>query len=140
MSNKTQLQTNNTALDGYIARINAAKEVAASLPEAGSGGSGGGSGAGVETCTVSIKYAMASYFCSVYRDGVITDEIATDYRAQPTIANVICNSIFVIRSTVGHESAENATLLARRYDDSYAEICIFRADAPPNGEIVIEFG
>lgn len=104
------------------------------------GGSGGGSGAGVETCTVSIKYAMASYFCSVYRDGVITDEIATDYRAQPTIANVICNSIFVIRSTVGHKSAENATLLASRYDDSYAEICIFRADAPPNGEIVIEFG
>ena len=42
MSNKTQLQTNNTALDGYIARINAAKEVAAGLPEAGGGGSGGG--------------------------------------------------------------------------------------------------
>lgn len=40
MSNKTQLQTNNTALDGYIARINVAKEIAASLPEAG--GSGGG--------------------------------------------------------------------------------------------------
>lgn len=35
MSNKTQLQTNNTTLDGYIARINAAKEVAAGLPEAG---------------------------------------------------------------------------------------------------------
>lgn len=37
MSNKTQLQTNNTALDGYITRINAAKKVVASLPEAGSG-------------------------------------------------------------------------------------------------------
>lgn len=45
MSNKTQLQTNNTALDGYIARINAAKEVAAGLPEAGGGGGGS-----VETC------------------------------------------------------------------------------------------
>lgn len=33
MSNKTQLQTNNTALDGYIDRINAAKQVAATLPE-----------------------------------------------------------------------------------------------------------
>ena len=43
MSNKAQLQTNNTALDGYIARINAAKDVAASLPEAGSGGGGSGS-------------------------------------------------------------------------------------------------
>ena len=51
MSNKTQLQTNNTSLDGYIARINAAKEVAASLPEAG--GSGGGS---VETCIVRLSF------------------------------------------------------------------------------------
>lgn len=49
MSNKTQLQTNNTNLDAIIARVNAAKNTAASLPEAGSGGSGGGS---VETCTV----------------------------------------------------------------------------------------
>jgi hypothetical protein len=51
MSNKTQLQTNNTALDGYIARINAAKEVAASLPEAGGSGGGGS----IETCTVTIN-------------------------------------------------------------------------------------
>lgn len=49
MSNKTRLQTNNTTLDGYIARVNTAKDVAASLPDAGNGGSGGGS---VETCTV----------------------------------------------------------------------------------------
>ena len=33
MSNKIQLQTNNIALDGYIDRINAAKQVAATLPE-----------------------------------------------------------------------------------------------------------
>jgi hypothetical protein len=38
MSNKTQLQTNNTALDALITRVNAAKETAASLPDAGSGG------------------------------------------------------------------------------------------------------
>lgn len=35
MSNKTQLQTNNASLDGYISRIQAAKEVAATLPDAG---------------------------------------------------------------------------------------------------------
>lgn len=35
MSNKTQLQTNNTNLDTLITRVNAAKDVAASLPEAG---------------------------------------------------------------------------------------------------------
>ena len=41
MSNKTQLQTNNTNLDALIARVNAAKNVAASLPEAGGSGGGG---------------------------------------------------------------------------------------------------
>ena len=34
MSNKTQLQTNNTALDALIARVNSVKNTAASLPEA----------------------------------------------------------------------------------------------------------
>ena len=48
MSNKTRLQTNNTNLDALIARVNAAKDVAASLPEA-SGGSGG-----IEVCNITI--------------------------------------------------------------------------------------
>lgn len=38
MSNKSQLQTNNTNLDALISRVNAAKNTAASLPEAGGGG------------------------------------------------------------------------------------------------------
>lgn len=37
MANKTQLQTNNTNLDALITRVNAAKDVAASLPEAAGG-------------------------------------------------------------------------------------------------------
>ena len=37
MSNKIQLQTNNDNLDALITRVNAAKDVAASLPEAGGG-------------------------------------------------------------------------------------------------------
>lgn len=48
MSNKTQLQTNNTALDTLITRVNAAKDVAASLPEAGGSG-------GIEVCTMTIE-------------------------------------------------------------------------------------
>ena len=36
MSNKTQLQTNTATINDYITRINAAKNIAASLPEAGS--------------------------------------------------------------------------------------------------------
>ena len=35
MSNKQQLQTNNTKLDSLIERVNAAKDTAASLPAAG---------------------------------------------------------------------------------------------------------
>ena len=37
-NNKTQLQTNNTALDALITRVNDAKDIAASLPEVDSGG------------------------------------------------------------------------------------------------------
>lgn len=51
MSNKTQLQTNNSSLDALITRVTSAKDVAASLPDAGSGGSGG---EGIELCTVEI--------------------------------------------------------------------------------------
>ena len=38
MSNKIQLQTNNINLQSLITRVNAAKDIAASLPEAGGGG------------------------------------------------------------------------------------------------------
>ena len=71
MSNKSQLQTNNTNLDALISRINAAKNTAASLPSAG-GSSGGGS---IETCTVDILYEGISLIdesaaeCVVYTNG-----------------------------------------------------------------------
>lgn len=55
MSNKTQLQTNNTNLDALITRVNAAKDVAASLPEAG------GSGGGVETFDLELQSDGQSY-------------------------------------------------------------------------------
>lgn len=60
MSNKTQLQTNNATLDDFISRINAAKDTAASLPDAGGGSSGN-----IETCTLTItspSRASASYY------------------------------------------------------------------------------
>ena len=52
MSNKQQLQINNANLDSLITRVNAAKDTAASLPEAGSGG--------VDTCTVTIASLSTS--------------------------------------------------------------------------------
>lgn len=51
MSNKINIQTNNTTLGNYIDRVEVLTEIASGLPEAGSGGSSGG---GVETCTVTI--------------------------------------------------------------------------------------
>ena len=52
MSNKIQLQVNNTNLDTLIARVNSAKNTASSLPEAGGGGSSGGEV--VEMCTGTV--------------------------------------------------------------------------------------
>jgi hypothetical protein len=65
MSNKTQLQANNTALDALITRVNTAKDTVASLPEASGGGSGGSA-----TVTVTINgyfegtISYAGYFDS----------------------------------------------------------------------------
>ena len=55
MSNKLQLQANNANLDALITRVNAAKNIAASLPEAG------GSGGDVEMCTVTIEINAPSF-------------------------------------------------------------------------------
>lgn len=109
MSNKTQLQTNNTALDGYIARINAAKDVAASLPEAGSGGSGGGS---VETCTVTVT-AMMNPLTKIaamrYVDGVFEQVSGLIMMVGSTIDNVVCGSLVTVICTSTEPSVSNAT-------------------------------
>lgn len=68
MSNKTQLQTNNTALDGYIARINAAKDVAAGLPEAG----GGGSGDSVNVISVGLDCGNGTTLSYINESGAIS--------------------------------------------------------------------
>lgn len=94
MSNKTQLQTNNNALDGYIARINAAKEVAATLPEAG-GGSGGGS---IETYTGSISALMGpdlNSYTITYTDKNLDIQSVTA-PSHPFTFEVVKNSIIFI--------------------------------------------
>lgn len=68
MSNKTQLQTNNTALDALITRVNAAKDVAASLPEAG----GGSGGTNLETITIIYDKLPDPGSMVYYLDGTMT--------------------------------------------------------------------
>ena len=106
MSNKTQLQTNNTALDGYITRINAAKEVAAGLPEAG-GSSGSGNVNTVDMTFVLDDEAIAKttsnglvvygyietytaengFMCTAYGLDQSTTSI--------TVNNIVCNSLMM---------------------------------------------
>lgn len=91
MSNKTQLQTNNTALDTLITRVNAAKDTAASLPEAGGGGGS------VKTCTVTIRSNMS---CAIYGTEYIDGEIGRieeicRQNSSITISNVVKNSTLV---------------------------------------------
>jgi hypothetical protein len=91
MSNKTQLQTNNTALDALITRVNAAKETAASLPEAG-----GGAGGDVKTCTVTFAMNDPFGFGGMFRWISLTDGI---YSTEETGVcdgesyEVVCNSM-----------------------------------------------
>lgn len=87
MSNKTQLQTNNNALDALITRVNTAKDTAASLPDAG--GSGGGS---VETCTVNIAGdgdGMVHYTSCI--NGQI-DVVCGAFSNGAALNNVVCGS------------------------------------------------
>lgn len=78
MSNKTQLQTNNTALDALIRRVKTAKYVVAFLPEAGGSG-------GVETCTVRLepRSITTEQTIQVIASAYENNNIATVNKTQP---------------------------------------------------------
>jgi hypothetical protein len=88
MSNKTQLQTNNASLDECIARINAAKDVAAGLPEAG------GSGGNVETCFINVNSDYVTFCTFFYQQDATHYTIGT----LPGQANftAVCDSLIYI--------------------------------------------
>lgn len=94
MSNKQQLQTNNTALDALITRINTAKDTAASLPEAGGGS--------VETCTVTVNShkGIYAYSYTAYRNGEYVAVATSDFRSSTTMSivldDIVCGSSFMI--------------------------------------------
>ena len=97
-SNKTQLQTNNTILDSLIARVNLAKDTAASLPEAGGGSSG--SNENIKTCTIVLDNESVSYDCPIVYVSTMVYENGKhdnysyfgpqDGNYKLTIPNVVC--------------------------------------------------
>ena len=139
MSNKTQLQTNNTALDALIARVNAAKDTAASLPEAGGGS--------VETCTVTVGVTTgSSVYCTYTKceNGTITYETMAPSLTFGTVdyaycdyfvlTNVVCNStVFVQQDDSGTESLYNNAELLQSWNSG--RYFVFRPSA--DGYIVM---
>lgn len=125
MSNKQQLQTNNTALDRYIARINAAKDVAASLPDAGSGGGN------IETCTVTLTATtgIIRYGATKYVDGILTCENSVGSGAvNLTLNNVVKGSCLTVTChglTANNCSASNCTVEEVAVADMDRVITIF---------------
>lgn len=140
MSNKTQLQTNNSSLDALIARVNAAKETAASLPDAGSG-----SGGSVETCTVTFTIkrfgGISGVFDIVYTtyengtvssrcDRITSNKIYTEF----SLSNVVCSSSITLVDESGDlygDALINGTAAM------VAQALIYRAFSAPSvaGEI-----
>lgn len=97
MSNKQQLQTNNIKLDALIERVNAAKDTAASLPEAGgSGGTGS-----IETCVVTFtSNAPPMEFPTYY----YTDGASLTIKSITTITGTITVPVNTIIAITGWNS------------------------------------
>lgn len=136
MSNKTQLQTNNTNLDALITRVNAAKDTAASLPDAGNG-SGSGN---IETCTVTLTVPNITCY---YIDGNTLElkTTTTTYDNDTTTITVPINSIIaiynsgssVITSTGSYSDLFSNSHSAGRYIAYYISgDCLFRPSSNVN--------
>lgn len=126
MSNKTQLQTNNTALDALIARVNAAKDTAASLPETGGGG-------GVETCTVKITCPTSDiygYFYTKVVDGNYSMGYFTNESERSnldvTLTDVLCGGFIAVQTNI----SMNFLSVAISGDATYEVICMTSSAMP----------
>ena len=120
MSNKTQLQTNNTNLDTLITRVNAAKDVAASLPEAG--GTGGEDN--VEVVDVDILVNLPEVTVYYVNESKELQEVTGGMMTPISALKVKKNSILVISSSV-HATSEDTTIALNGYT-----IVFVTSDAP----------
>lgn len=108
MSNKTILQTNNTDLQSLIDRVNTAKDTAASLPEAGGGGS-------LETCTVSLRIDGPTITDSLVYYTNENQELATEtFRSSITIKCLKNSIISTNNGGMGVNTSGSLEVLYRR--------------------------
>ena len=102
MSNKTQLQTNNTELSQLIT----------TLQGKATGSGGGGS---VETCTVTISaYNGSDILYTALVDGEIQGLHIEGSFTSITLDNIVCNSVFTFGATGSYtQTSGDVTLLLR---------------------------
>lgn len=144
MSNKTQLQTNNATLDSYITRINAVKDIAASLPEAGSGGGS------VETCNITLNYVTGSMlgllsisYTKLGANGceIVHVEPSTFQNYTTVLENVVCKSLILIGIEEiilsNNEVSSNIIDFGNDYGIKPMNMNIFLPTSPENGTITI---
>lgn len=145
MSNKTQLQINNVALDELIERVEAAKDVAASLPEAA------GSGGGVETCTIQINNTITDRWSYSYTSydgtrlsGQCNDDMFEGVGANNvTISNVVCGSaVTVVESPGVYEVYSSLSDDTMQFIGGHANIgvIVFTAPTTPNTTATVTLG
>jgi hypothetical protein len=134
MSNKTQLQTNNTKLDALITRVNTAKDTAASLPEAGSGGGGS-----IETCTVTVMRDESYAILGVRVENSIPVPFYSEDTPNTRTWETVCESVVVVSSpwSLGYDCS-NATFIGNMLDYTSngtmfynLNMYVFRIDAQP---------
>lgn len=120
MSNKTQLQTNNTSLSSLITTL-----------QGKAAGSGSSSGGGVETCTVTLttEDGFGSWaIATLYKNGEISTEEVTlpGGDLSCTISDAVVGGVVIIQDAgfSGSPTIQNGVLIRAMVDD-FAGITTF---------------
>lgn len=140
MSNKTQLQANNTQLASLIQTL-----------QGKAAGGGGSSGGEIKTCTVVVNneiasksYGLCEWIFNVVENGEIkvnayTGSIICD--STFTFENVVCGSFFHIHHTGAYSSAgayvDNIICVDEHYPSDQVTFLIAPTEAGTTGTITI---
>lgn len=107
-------------------------------------GKSAASGASVDTCTLLMQSYAYAFSATVYRDGVFSSELNTNYdAAYDTVTDVVCGSVVVVITKGNYGVATNLSGITVLYsisgmtgtDGATYNLFVLRVDAA-NGEIV----